>query len=130
MASGKNRPPPSAFRPVGKSIFRPFSGKKVGKLFSASFPPFFREKGRKIDFPPSGKVQKNSHIFFYFFWGYFFSICYYLLVYSLSDPILMFKHESVRLGRVGSGWVGRAGQVGSGSSGWSGRLSRSGRSLV
>ena len=41
----------------------------------------------------------------------------------------MFKHESVRLGRVGSGWVGQAGQVGSGSSGWSGRLSRSGRSV-
>ena len=60
----------------------------------------------------------------------FFFICYYLLVYSLSDPILMFKHESVRLGQFGSGWVGRAGQVGSGSSGWSGRLSRSGRSLV
>ena len=34
LASGKNRPPPSAFRPGGKSIFRPFSGKKGGKLLS------------------------------------------------------------------------------------------------
>ena len=33
-ASGKNRPPASAFRPGGKSIFRPFSGKKGGKLLS------------------------------------------------------------------------------------------------
>ena len=34
-ASGKNRPAPSALRPGGKSIFRPFSGKKGGKLWSS-----------------------------------------------------------------------------------------------
>ena len=36
-ASGKNRPAPSALRPGGKSIFRPFSGKKGGKLWSSVF---------------------------------------------------------------------------------------------
>ena len=35
QASGKNRPAPSALRPGGKSIFRPFSGKKGGKLWSS-----------------------------------------------------------------------------------------------
>ena len=34
-ASGKNRPALSALRPGGKSIFRPFSGKKGGKLWSS-----------------------------------------------------------------------------------------------
>ena len=44
----KNRPRvKTALRPGGKIIFCPLSRKKGGQLFSASFPRFFREKGRK-----------------------------------------------------------------------------------
>ena len=58
-AFGKIRPPPPALRPGGKRKIRPFSGKKGGDLFSAPSPPFFREKGRRFHFPPSGKVKQN-----------------------------------------------------------------------
>ena len=57
MASGKNRPPPSAFRPVGKSIICPFSRKKGGKEAENNFPTFFLEKGRKIDFSTGRKAE-------------------------------------------------------------------------
>ena len=42
LASGKNHPPPSR-----KINVEPFSGKKSGQLFSASFLPFYREKKPK-----------------------------------------------------------------------------------
>lgn len=49
----------TALRPSGKSICRPFSGKKGGLLSSALFPLFFREKGRKIDFPLPDYLDKR-----------------------------------------------------------------------
>ena len=70
MAPGKNRPSPSALRPGGKSIFRPFSRKKEGNLFSASFPPFFPEKSAL------GKGSKKRAKFFTPFL-YVWFLCYF-----------------------------------------------------
>ena len=60
LASGKNHPPPSR-----KINVEPFSGKKSGQLFSASFLPFYREKNPKTwkgtkKVPNNGKYQKNN----------------------------------------------------------------------
>ena len=40
-----------------KSIFRPFSQKKGGNEAENNCPPFFPEKGRKIDFLPGRKAE-------------------------------------------------------------------------
>ena len=51
LAPGKNRPPPSALRPGGKSTFRPFSGKKGGKLSS------FVCHGKRAENIPNSALQ-------------------------------------------------------------------------
>ena len=56
-APGKNRPPPSAFRPGGKSIFRPFSRKKGGKFWSITC---YRKRAEITQNPPSRNVQKKT----------------------------------------------------------------------
>ena len=57
MAPGKNRPPPSAFRPGGKSIFRPVCGKKGGKFWSITC---YRKRAEITQNPPTRNLQKKT----------------------------------------------------------------------